>query len=251
MLTLLFYSLVGGLFSLVGGLLLLWKPQKTLRVIVPLLAFSAGAFLSAVFFDILPEAIELSPHPEIVLQATLLGFTVFFTLERLLMKFYKKRDEPHHHSEHTETLPTLLILGDSLHNFMDGIAIGLTYLINPALGLITTITTAGHEIPQEIGDFSILLRGGWPRAKILWVNILQSLLTIPGAFLGYYLGQEVKAFLPQFLGFTAGIFLYIAASDLVPELHHRSSHKHFWRIILPFTLAILFIFMVIKITHAT
>ena len=121
-LELLFYSLIGGLFSLVGGLVLLWKEQWTKKIITPLLAFAAGAFLAAGFFDVLPEAIEMSGDPHPVLIAVVVGFTFFFALERWFMtSFYKHAHDKDHHSDHTESLPFLLILGDSFHNFLDGI----------------------------------------------------------------------------------------------------------------------------------
>jgi len=250
MLDLLFYSLVGGLFSLGGGMLLLLKPKLTNRFLIPLVAFGAGAFLSAVFFEILPEAIEMVEEPQPILATVLVGFGSFFVLERFLMKYLRKDSTKHHHSEHTESLPTLLILGDALHNFLDGIVIALAYLVNPTLALPTALAIAAHELPQEIGDFSILLKMEWPRKKIVLVNILQSLLTIPGVFLGVYLGKTLEPLMPTLLAFTAGIFLYIAASDLIPELHHRSSHRHFFRIIVPFLAAIILLYFLIGLSHS-
>jgi len=250
MLALLFYSLVGGLFSLFGGIMLLLRPKLTIRFIVPLIAFGAGAFLSAVFFEILPEAIEMVEEPHPILATVLVGFVAFFVLERLIMRYFRKGEVKHQHSEHTESLPTLLILGDALHNFLDGIVIAFAYLVNPALALPTALAIAAHEIPQEIGDFSILLKAGWGRTKIIFVNILQSLLTIPGVFLGVYLSRTIEPVMPFLLAFTAGIFLYIAASDLIPELHHRSSHRHFFRIIVPFLTAIVGLYFLIGLTHS-
>lgn len=227
-----FFSLIGGLFSLVGGFTLLIKPALTHKLITPLISFGAGAFLGAVFLDILPEALESSLQPQPVLVATLAGFLSFFLLERVIMK-YSRRLPTHSHSEHTEPLPFLLVLGDLLHNFLDGVVIAIAFAANPVLGLPTALAIAAHEIPQEIGDFSILLNLGWSRAKVVTVNILQSLATVPGVFIGYFLGQSISPHLPLLLGATAGIFLYIAASDLVPELHHRSGHKYAFRLILP------------------
>lgn len=246
---LLFYSLIGGLFSLGGGLLLLWKPSLTKKFITPLIAFGAGAFLGAVFLDILPEALGSTDEPHPVLLATLVGFVLFFTLERLIMKYVKRHDEHEKHADHTESLPYLLILGDTLHNFLDGIVIALAYIANPFLGLPTALAIAAHEVPQEIGDFSILLKLGWKKRTVLAVNIAQSLVTIPGVFLGYALGQTVELFLPSLLGVTAGIFLYIGASDLVPDLHHTSGHRYVARIIVPFILAIVTISYVTSLAH--
>ncbi|SRR3989344_999665 len=245
---LLFLSLIGGLFSLAGGFLLLAWPHLAQKFITPLIAFGAGAFLAAAFLDILPEALEASP-PQPVLLATLAGFLAFFTLERFVMTYLKKGTPTHTHSDHTEPLGFLLVLGDSLHNFMDGILIALTYVANPALALSTTLAVAAHELPQEIGDFSVLLHLNWKRSKIIGVNILQSLATIPGALLGLLLGQLITPQLPIFLGFTAGIFLYLSASDLVPELHHHSGHKYFLRIILPMLGSIISVLLLTRLAH--
>lgn len=232
MLLLLFYSLIGGLFSLIGGLLLAWRVNLVERFALPLLAFSAGAFLGASFLDILPEALAQGKEPALVLLATLIGFVSFFALERLLARYLPHYHEhTHDHAEHTESLPVLLIVGDSLHNFLDGVVIALAYLANPAVGLVTTLAVAAHEIPQEIGDFSILLNQGWAKTKVILFNIVSSLFTVVGALLGYYLGKLVEPSLAYFLGATGGIFIYLAASDLIPEIHHRSSHHTAVRIL--------------------
>jgi len=238
------FSLIGGLFSLFGGALVLWKKGFVEKHLTGLIAFAAGAFLGAVFLDLLPEALEFGGATELVFMFVLGGFTLFFTLERLIMKYFKGKDEKKsEHSEHTESLPFLLVLGDSFHNFLDGVAIGMVYLASPVLGLPTALAVAAHEIPQEIGDFAVLVKAGWSRKRVLAVNIWQSLLTVPGVFLGYYLGVSFEQFLPYFLAFASGTFLYIAASDLVPELHHNSSHKHFYRVILPFVGAIFAVYI--------
>lgn len=246
---LLFYSLVGGLFSLIGGFLVLWKSHLAHRIITTLISFGAGAFLGAVFIDILPEALEQISQPHPVLIATLAGFIAFFILERFLMRYVKHFHSKDKHSDHTESLPVLIILGDSLHNFLDGIVIALTYTANPILGLPTALAISAHEIPQEIGDFSILLKLKWDKTKIIAVNILQSLLTIPGVLLGFYMGKLVEPHLPLFLGATAGIFLYISASDLIPELHHQSGHRHFFRIVIPLLSSIILIFLLTQLAH--
>src|SRR3989304_6935008 len=170
---LLFYSLISGLFSLLGGFLLLWKSKFAHSILTTLIAFGAGAFLGAAFLDILPEAIELTEKPHSVLGATLIGFIFFFILERFIMRYVHGKHSDANHSDHTESLPFLLILGDSLHNFLDGIVIAIAYVANPVLGLPAALAIAAHEIPQEIGDFSVLMKLKWPKRKIITVNILQ------------------------------------------------------------------------------
>lgn len=251
MIELLFYSLIGGFFSLIGGFLLLWKSEIAYRLISPLISFGAGAFLAAALLDILPEALEMYAEPQPILAATVFGFVLFFVLERIIMRFFRfhRLNGNSEHSEHTESLPLLLISGDSFHNFLDGIVIAIAYVANPTLGLPTALAIAAHELPQEIGDFSVLLHLKWNKIKIISINILQSLLTIPGVFLGFYVGNTIEPILPYLLGITAGIFLYITASDLIPELHHRSGHKQLFSIILPFIGSILLIWQLSRMAH--
>lgn len=246
---LLLYSLIAGLFSLVGGFLVLWKSRFAHHIITTLISFGAGAFLGAVFLDILPEALEQTSEPHPVLISTLAGFIFFFILERFLMRYIRHFHPKSKHSDHTESLSFLIILGDSLHNFLDGIVIAIAFVANPILGLPTALAVAAHEIPQEIGDFSILLKLKWDKKKIIAVNVFQSLLTVPGVLLGFYMGKLVQPQLPLFLGATAGIFLYISASDLIPELHHQSGHKHFFRIVIPLISSVFLIFLLTKLAH--
>lgn len=246
---LLLYSLLAGLFSLVGGFLVLWKSHFAHRIITTLISFGAGAFLGAVFLDILPEALAQSSKSQIILISTLVGFIAFFILERFLMRYIRHFHPKSKHSDHTESLSVLIIIGDSLHNFLDGVVIAIAFAANPVLGLPTALAIAAHEIPQEIGDFSILLKLKWDKTKIIAVNVIQSLLTVPGVFLGYYMGKLVTPHLPLLLGGTAGIFLYIAGSDLIPELHHQSGHKHFFRIVIPLVSSIFLIFLLTRLAH--
>ena len=239
MILLIFYALIGGVFSLIGGLLLLLNYRLTQRLVTPLLSFAAGAFLGAALLDLLPEALEATLKPQPILLALLIGFVAWFIMERLIMTYWlKHRATKEIHSDHTESLPTLLILGDSLHNFLDGIVIALAYAANPALGLTTTLAVAAHEIPQEIGDFSVLLYRGWSKRKVVLINILQSLLTVPGVIFGFYLGQALTPQLPFLLSAAAGIFIYLAASDIIPEIHHRAGHKQFFPVVLPLILSL-------------
>jgi zinc and cadmium transporter len=243
------YSLIGGLFSLIGGGFLLWKPQITQKLLLSLIAFGAGSFLGAAFLDILPEALESVDEAHPILGATLAGFLIFFIAERLIMKYFKNKNNTHHHDEHTESLPFLLIAGDCLHNFMDGIVIALAFAADPTLGLSAALAIAAHEIPQEIGDFSILLQLGWKKSRVILVNVLQSLLTIPGVVVGYYLGTQLEPQLPFMLGATAGIFIYIAASDLIPMLHHQGGHKYAYRIIIPMIVGVIAVWQLAQLAH--
>jgi zinc and cadmium transporter len=125
----------------------------------------------------------------------------------------------------------LVVIGDSFHNLLDGIVIALVYLANPALGLPTALAIAAHELPQEIGDFSILLDRGWSKARVIWVNVASSLLSLVGIGIGYYAGTWLEGYLPYLLAAVAGIFIYIATCDLIPEVQDRAGHKYSYRIL--------------------
>ena len=221
------FTLIGSVFSLIGGILLLFKEKTTLKYSHFLAAFAAGTLLGTVFFDLLPEAIEEAEHVSSELGYTiniflwtLLGFLSFFLVERFIHWFH------HHQHEYTEEVvkPTvpLIITSDSIHNFIDGVVIASTFLVSIPLGIVTTLAVAVHEIPQEIGDFGILLHKGMKRKKIILVNLLSALTALLGALIAYSLGARIEASLPILLAVTAGFFIYIAASDLIPEIHHEN-----------------------------
>lgn len=203
-------SLVGGLYLLYGK----WGTAKLLRIAVP---FAAGALLAAAFLDVLPEALEAG-EVKTVLMAALGGFLFFFVLERSLSWFHHHHAEGESHS-HSRRNVWLIITGDTLHNLIDGLAIGAAFLISPATGVVTTIAIAAHEIPQELGDFGLMLAKGMRKSRVLLVNILSALVTVLGASLVYGYGGELP--IPEWalLAVAAGFFLYIAASDIIPTIH--------------------------------
>lgn len=214
----LLFTFLGGIISLIGGIILLFKRKLTLKVSHLFISFAAGTLLGTAFFDLLPEASVKSGHSDIFFW-TLIGILFFFLLERFINWF-------HYHSEipgGKETKPTipLIILGDSIHNFIDGVVIAATFLVSIPLGIITTFAVAAHEIPQEIGDFAILLHMGLSKKKTLFFNLLSAFTAIFGAVLTFFLKDKIEGLLPIFLSLTAGFFIYIASSDLIPEIHHE------------------------------
>ena len=220
-----FFSLVGGVFSLVGGIILLYTGRKLAKgIIVHLLSFAAGAMIATTFLDILPEALDhTSESPSYVLFWSLIGFSLFFILETIFLWFHHHHPEieslltPHIDHNHSHA-PILLTVGDSIHNFLDGIAIGAAFMTDFQLGIVTSIAIAAHEIPSEMGDFMIMLHAGWSRHKVLLANILSSLLSTAGAVLMVLIGSVLNKYVGIMLAMTAGFFLYIAAADLVPEI---------------------------------
>ncbi len=222
----LLYTSLGSVVSLLGGIILLINKEVARRLTEPLAAFAAGALLGTAFLDLLPEALEASEASNISEHAVffwvLAGILLFFLLERFIHWF-------HHHHEHVGEIKkptsTLILLGDSIHNFIDGVAIAITFMIDPALGVVTTLAVGAHEIPQEIGDFGVLLKAGYSRKKVLWFNVLSACAALAGALLTYLIGPSIAAYLPILLAVTAGFFIYIALSDLVPEIHAWGTKK--------------------------
>lgn len=216
----LLFTFIGSILSLIGGIVLLFNEKFALKISHFLASFAAGALLATAFFDLLPEAIETGEAHTILLWA-LIGILIFFLLERFIYWF-------HHHHEHgnVDLKPTvpLVILGDSVHNFIDGVAIAATFLVSIPLGIVTSLAVAAHEIPQEVGDFGILLHKKLPRKKILLANVLSALTALVGALITYFLGESIQKLLPLLLAVTAGFFIYIAASDLIPEIHQEKRH---------------------------
>jgi zinc and cadmium transporter len=218
------FTFLGSIVSLIGGILLLLNEKFALKVSHVLASFAAGALLSTAFFDLLPEAQEGAENGEInIFLWTLIGLLIFFLLERFIDFF-------HHHHEHSKesrkrSIVTLITVGDSVHNLIDGVAIAATFLVSVPLGIATSLAVAAHEIPQEIGDFGVMLHQGVNRMKVLTLNILSALVSMLGAIFTYMAADQIQSLLPLFLSITAGFFIYIAASDLIPEIHNQEKKK--------------------------
>lgn len=217
------FTFIGSVGSLIGGLLLLSHQKFAMKISHFLAAFAAGTLLGAAFFDLLPESLEHAQEAGSTVDIflwTLVGIIFFFFIERFLHWFHHHED--YHSDEHTKTTVPLIIVGDTIHNFLDGIVIALTFLVSIPLGIVTTLAVAAHEIPQEIGDFGLLLHKGLSRKKVIVVNIVSACAAFGGAFLAYFLGERIEGILPIALALTAGFFIYIAVSDLIPEIHHEN-----------------------------
>lgn len=213
-------SSLSGILSLIGGVVLLGKPEWVRRFSVHFVSYAAGALLAVAFLDLLPEAIEaietIGGRTKPLLGTALIGLVAFFVIERLIHRFHV-----HHYEDtltHRHATPILLMVGDAIHNFIDGVAVAAAFLVSVPLGTVTALGVAVHELPQEISDFSIMLHHGWGKKRVLWLNLAASLTNIVGAIAAYLARETIEPILPGLLAFTAGIFIYIAASDLIPEL---------------------------------
>jgi zinc and cadmium transporter len=204
--------------ALVGSLTLLLRPATLERVVMPLVAFAAGSLLGGAFFHMLPAAARETPELGRVFLWTLLGFTLFFGLEQFLHWHHCHRAV----ADCRKPLGYLILLGDGLHNFLGGLGVAGVFLIDVRLGITAWLAAAAHELPQELGDFGVLVHSGWRRGSALLFNFLSGSAFLVGALVAWFAAKAIDV---SFLvPFAAGNFLYIAASDLVPEVNkHRSA----------------------------
>lgn len=224
------FSLIGGVFSLIGGIILLTRENFVKGIFIHLISFAAGTLLGAAFLNLLPEAIEAGVEGEQVFLWALGGFVAFFLIEGIFLKFH--HHEEHHVGEgsdmvgehhHLSSTPWMLLFGDAVHNFLDGIVIVAAFLVNIPLGIVTAFAVAAHEIPQEIGDFSVMLHSGWKKKKVLVLNVAAAFMTTVGAVGAFALRGVLEPITGFLLALTAGFFIYIAASDLIPELYRNGT----------------------------
>ena len=240
------FTAVGGVLSvLAAGIFLLLSEKNQHKVLPHGISFAIGALLAVAFWGLIPEAFEHAKPEQIQpLSGTILaGILGFFVLEKLLLwrhchfgECEAHGDDEHQHPEQlhahghshshgSKTAGTFIILGDSIHNFVDGVLIGAAFLTDVQLGIVTSLAVAAHEIPQEVGDFAILLHSGYSRQKALFYNVLASLTTVIGGMLAYYGLADLHDSLPYFLALAASSFIYIAVADLIPSLHKKTDIK--------------------------
>lgn len=220
--------IAGGILSVAAAALIAFRlPRRGLSMLV---AFAAGVMLSSALLDILPEAFGKLPGGHHALFATLLaGIIGFYFLEHLAIWRHAHPGCGVDDACATKRAVPLILIGDAFHNFVDGILIAAAFLADPWLGLTTTLAVVLHEIPQEIGDFAILLEAGWQRRSALLANAASSLASVIGGLLGYWTLQTAEALIPYFLVIAASSFIYIAVADLLPLLRIYQKHDGFLR----------------------
>lgn len=205
--------------ALIGGAMLFVKQATLDRLVMPLVAFSAGSLLGGAFFHMLPAALGGASDPISVLAWTLIGFTVFFALEQFLHWHHCHRAV----ADCKQPLTYLVLIGDGLHNLLGGLGVGAVFLTDVRLGLAAWLAAAAHEVPQELGDFGVLIHGGWSRRRALLFNFLSALTFLVGGMIAWAASATVDV---SFLvPFAAGNFIYIAASDLVPEVNKHAGPR--------------------------
>jgi zinc and cadmium transporter len=196
----------------IGLITVALQEEQLRKVLLPLIAFASGSLLGGALLHLLPEAVAAGGPGVGTFVPALAGFALFFLLEQFLAW----------HRSHTvdatakQPVTYLILLADGLHNFVGGLAIGASFIVSTEVGIVTWMAAAAHELPQELGDFGILVRGGWPRGHALVANFLSAATIIPGGVVAYYLSADFD--MTFLLSFAAGNFIYIAASDLIPEV---------------------------------
>lgn len=210
-------SLLISLVSLIGVFTLSLKKEQTDKILVFLIAVAAGTLMGGVFYHLLPEAME-ELSAETVLQTTLWSFVFFLLIEKVLHWRHCHDEDCSVHS-----FGYMNLIGDGVHNFIDGLVIAGAFITSVPLGWATTIAIASHEIPQEIGDFGVLLHAGFSRKKALFFNFISALWGMAGAIIGYILSEQSESLAAYLLPLAAGGFLYIASSDLIPEIRKHTT----------------------------
>lgn len=215
------FSLLGSVISVSGAALLLFFPDKVRNTLVPcLISYATGTLLGAAFLGMIPRALESAQHNKIFI-VLLLGLMIFFLLEKLVIW----RHCHDHKCEKHSASGSIILIGDAFHNFVDGVIIAASFLASIPLGIVTGLAVIAHEVPQEVGDFAILLESGYSRYKAFFYNILASVTALPGAIIAYLYLKETLIFIPYILAFSASSFIYIAMADLIPTLHEKISMK--------------------------
>ena len=211
------------LIAFVGALALFLREKILKRILLILVAFSAGALIGGAFLHLIPEAIHQIGVDEMSIFTTfsylLIGFCTFFVLEQIISWHH------HHTTSHPKVMPFsyLILVSDGLHNFIDGLVIAASFMVNFHIGITTALAVALHEIPQEIGDFGVLVYGGFDKIKALYLNYISAVTVVVGGIVGFLLYNWIGESIALLLPFAAGNFIYIANTDLIPELRFKQS----------------------------
>jgi zinc and cadmium transporter len=226
-------TFIVSLISFVGVVTLALKDKILTKILLILIGLSAGALMGGAFLHLLPEAVEKSSGLDVYLFV-LVGFILFFLIEKVLHWRHCHKGECDVHTFHYMNL-----VGDSIHNFIDGLIMAASFVVSIPLGITTTIAIATHEIPQEIGDFGVLLYGGFSKKKAITLNFAIALTAVLGGIVGYFVSSLTENIVVFILPFAAGGFIYIAATDLVPEIRKELDMKKYMATLIVFICGIL------------
>lgn len=215
------FSMLGSVGAIAGAALLLLFQEGTRKTLLPcLLSYAIGTLLGAAFLGMIPNALQ--QNTALAISATVLaGIVIFFVLEKIIIWRHCHDAECEVHG----AAGPLILIGDAFHNFVDGFVIAAAFLTSVPLGIVASLAVIAHEIPQEVGDFAILLENGYSRSRALVLNLLSSLTTLPGAVIAYFFLGATREAVPFILALSAASFIYIAIADLVPSLHRQVGLK--------------------------
>jgi zinc and cadmium transporter len=204
-----------------GALTLFFKKELINKILLVLVSFAAGSLIGGAFLHLIPESIEELGEDSLltIFLFVIFGFIVFFVLEQFISWHHC------HKTEHVTSFSYLILLSDAIHNFIDGLIIAGSFAVSLSIGIATTIAVALHEIPQEIGDFGILVYGGFKRKKALLLNFFSAITVVLGGAVGFLLFQQIGDYIVYLLPFAAGNFIYIASADLIPEIKQKCELK--------------------------
>ncbi len=241
-----FLSSVG---SILIALTFFLGSKKFVKKIIPnLVAFATGTLLASAFLMLLPHAMG-KVSPEKIFLTSLFGIIGFFVLEKIIRIHHCHKIDCHSH-ESDNYSATMILFGDGIHNFLDGVIIATSFLISIPVGITTTFAIAAHEIPQEVGDFAILLHSGFSKKKAIIWNLISSTTSLLGAIIAFLALKQTAEFIPYIMAISAASFVYIALVDLAPELHRKSTLKNDIQKIFLLLLGVALIFFTIQIhTH--
>jgi zinc and cadmium transporter len=216
------FCLLGSVFSLMLAAMILFFPEGILRRLLPaLVSYAAGTLLGAAFLGMIPKALSSGGDPERILMFVLAGIVVFFILEKLVLWRHCHKAGCTVHG----AAGPLILLGDAIHNFIDGVVIAGAFLVSVPAGIAVSIAVIAHEIPQEVGDFAILIDHGYTKGKALFYNFLSSTSTLIGGALAYFTLSGLRSWIPYVLSVSAASFIYIALADILPGLQKRLDRR--------------------------
>lgn len=210
------FGLIGSVAAILGGVILLLIGKRVTALIPYILSYAIGTLLSVALIMMLPEAMSVL-NPSTAMRYLLVGLLVFFLLEKIVI--WRHCHDPHCDTHGASGI--LILIGDAFHNFADGIVMATAFMVSIPFGVAISLAIIAHEVPQEIGDFAILLDAGFPTRRALMYNLYSALPTLPGAVLAYYSLPHVQQFIPYILILSASSFLYIATVDLIPATHEH------------------------------
>jgi len=261
---------IGGIASAAFAVAFLWvPPERTARILPHFLSFATGALLAAALLALLPEAVEGAgaEHARAIGACVLGGLGFFFVIEKLVLAWHHEHPEGahghehghghahgHDHGGHTRARDRasgiLVLIGDSLHNALDGVLIAAAFLSNVPLGLLTTVAVAAHEVPHRVGDFALLVHAGFSRERALVLNLATGLASVAGAVVAYFALRATLELLPYALAVAAAGFLYIAVAGLIPGLHRSADPRTSAAQVLWLALGVGLVALAERLTHS-